>query len=65
MGALKMCTSESSQIDLLAEFIRHKTHGKLWVATKAKDWTKMAYYYNGSTYVKDHYDSRLKSAFEK
>jgi hypothetical protein len=50
---------------LIDEFVRHKAHGKFWAATKAKDWTKMAYYYNGSAYAKNHYDSLLKSAYEE
>ena len=60
-----MCAGESGQIDLLAMFIRHKANGKLWSAVKAKDWAKIALYYNGSNYKQNAYDVKFKQAYER
>ena len=60
-----MCEGESGQIRLLAAFIRNKANGKLWKAVKAKDWAKIALYYNGSDYKKNAYDTKFKQAYER
>lgn len=76
--AKAMCVSEAQQIGLLAEFIRNKPRswkdpknkalGKeksLWDAVKAKDWSAIAFNYNGPAYKKYNYDTLLKTAYEK
>ena len=72
----KMCTSEASQIKLVAQFIRNKprtwknaknkTLGKeisLWDAVKTKNWAAIAFNYNGPHHK--NYDIKLKAAYEK
>ncbi|MES2049270.1 MAG: N-acetylmuramidase domain-containing protein [Pseudomonadota bacterium] len=74
----KMCTSEASQIALIAEFIRNKPRawknpkdkklGKeisLWDAVKAKNWAAIAFNYNGPSYKTYQYDTQMKAAYEK
>jgi len=74
----KMCTSEASQIELVAQFIRRQPrswknpHNKalgleisLWDAVKSKDWAAIAFNYNGSGYRTYSYDTKLKAAYEK
>lgn len=74
----KMCSSETAQIDLLAEFIRNKPRawkdpknkalGKevsLWDAVRIKDWAAIAFNYNGPSYKTYSYDTKLKNAYEK
>lgn len=60
-----MCAGESGQIDLLAMFIQNKANGKLWAAVKAKDWAKIALYYNGDGYKKNAYDTKFKQAYQR
>ncbi len=60
-----LCTSEVKQIEMLATFIRHKADGKLWKAVKAKDWDKIALYYNGAQYKIFSYHTKLRTAYEK
>ncbi len=59
----KMCTSESSQIGLLAGFISHKS--QLLEAVRIKDWAGIALNYNGPDYRTYEYDSKLRHAYEK
>lgn len=59
----KMCRNEAGQVELLAYFIRNKK--PLWEAVKAKDWVRIAYYYNGKEYRTNQYDVKLKEAYEK
>lgn len=61
----KMCTGEATQIELLAAFVRHKADGKLWAAVKAKNWSQIAHYYNGTGYKKNAYDTKMEKAYEK
>ena len=61
----RMCTSESAQIKLLAQFIIHKNGGRLWTAIKVKNWKDIAYNYNGPSYTTNNYDILLHSAYEK
>lgn len=73
-----VCTSETKQIALVAEFIRNKPRvwknprnkslGKeisLLDAVKTKDWSAIAFNYNGPGYKTYSYDTKLKSAYEK
>jgi hypothetical protein len=53
--------SESNQVEIALKWI--KTVPALYEALKAKDWAKVAYYYNGSGYAKFHYDDRLIAAY--
>ena len=74
----EMCTSEASQIALIAEFIRNKPRawknsknkklGKeisLWDAVKTKNWSAIAFNYNGPSYKTYKYDTLMKAAYEK
>ena len=73
-----MADSERAQLDLLGQFVRrkprrwrdasNKTLGKeisLWDAVKTKNWSAIAFNYNGPSYRTYRYDQRLKSAYEK
>ncbi|CAM5783815.1 N-acetylmuramidase domain-containing protein [Rhizobacter fulvus] len=60
--ANQMCRSEGVQLDAMIRFISGKRlDGKL----RKHDWTGFARSYNGSGYWKEHYDLKLKSAYEK
>lgn len=61
----KMCSGECGQLELLRRFIEKKASGKLLTAVRAKDWAKVAYYYNGPDYKTYSYDKRLESAYKK
>ncbi len=63
--AALMCGGESTQIELLSGFIRHKANGKLWKAVQDKDWANIARYYNGGGYKKNAYDTKMHAAYEK
>lgn len=73
-----VCTSELSQIQLICAFIRNKPAawinpknkklGKatsLWSAVKAKDWTAIAFNYNGPGYKTFSYDTKLAAAYAR
>lgn len=53
--------SEANQVAQAVKWI--KTVPALDKALKAKDWDKVAYYYNGAEYEKFHYADRLASAY--
>lgn len=55
--------SEANQLELGIRFI--KSNKKLDAALKAKEWATFAYYYNGQSYRKFKYDTRLASAYKK
>lgn len=61
----KVCTSELSQLELLARYIRNKAKGRLLKAVRAKDWENIAFYYNGPDFRKQKYDINLRNAYEK
>lgn len=74
----KMCTSDATQIGLLAEFIRNKPQswkdaknkklGKeisLHEAVKTKNWAAIAFNYNGPGYKTYDYDTKLKAAYDR
>jgi len=56
-------TGEYAQVLGAANFIKNSP--KLYAALKAKDWPKVAYYYNGSNYAINKYDVKLKAAYIK
>jgi LysM repeat protein len=63
-----MCTSEAAQIDMLAGFIKSKPVIKkmkksLLEAVQNKDWHKIAFYYNGRSYKKGKYHTKLEQAY--
>jgi hypothetical protein len=73
-----MCRSELAQIRLICEFIRNKPKawknprnkklGKemsLWDAVKTRNWSAIAFNYNGPDYKTYSYDIKLKAAYEK
>jgi hypothetical protein len=53
--------SEYNQVLLALKWIG--TVPALRKALKAKDWAKVAYYYNGANYKEFHYDTRLAAAY--
>lgn len=55
--------SEANQVELAIRFI--KSNPKLDRAVKNKDWTTVAFYYNGAGYKKFNYDHRLLQAWQK
>jgi hypothetical protein len=65
-----MCSGEKGQIDLIAKFIQKKTIQKgatktLWQAVKDKDWSMIAYNYNGPNYAKNGYHIKLEAAYNE
>jgi hypothetical protein len=56
-------TGEYAQVKGAAMFI--KNNSKLYNALEAKDWPKVAYYYNGSNYKINNYDVKLEKAYNK
>lgn len=56
-------TGEYEQVRGAAMFIKNTP--ALHAALKAKDWAKVAYYYNGSNYTVNKYDVKLKAAYNK
>ncbi len=61
----KMCSGEGGQLEMLSLFIEKKASGRLLTAARAKDWARIAYYYNGPGYEILSYDKRLESAYKK
>lgn len=55
--------SEMNQVELALRFI--KKSPPLDRALKAKDWPKVAYYYNGEGYISFNYDTRLACAYQQ
>jgi hypothetical protein len=53
--------SEGSQLDTFVRFININPGMK--AALKAKDWAKFAKLYNGPTYAKNNYDTKLAEAY--
>lgn len=58
-----MCRNEVEQLKLLAGFINNKP--PLLKAVRAKDWAKIAYYYNGENYRINKYDEKLQKAYAR
>ena len=58
-----MCTSEAKQLRILRQFI--DKNSRLRKAVQEKDWDKIAYHYNGPKYAENHYQIKLKEAYEK
>ncbi|WP_431191972.1 N-acetylmuramidase domain-containing protein [Rubrivivax gelatinosus] len=72
----KMCSSEKSQLGMLASFIENKPaawinpknrklgrHPSLLQAVRAKNWQMIAFNYNGSSYKKNFYDQKMEQAY--
>lgn len=57
-----MCASEDGQLSAVVGFIVSK---KLAASLQAKDWTNYALHYNGPSYAKNHYDTRLAAAYTR
>ena len=58
----KMCTSERDQLELFAEFI---TRAGLLPHLKSKNWSAFARGYNGPSYAKRGYHTRLAAAYAR
>jgi hypothetical protein len=58
-----MYTSSATQLDAFVGFI--KSNKLLHNALKAKNWAKVAFYYNGENYVINKYDTKLLNAYNK
>lgn len=56
-------TGEYAQVKGAANFIKNTP--ALWTALKAKDWARVAYYYNGANYAVNKYDVKLAAAYQK
>lgn len=54
---------EYQQVKGAANFIKYNV--SLWNALKAKNWAKVAYYYNGSNYAINKYDIKMAAAYKK
>lgn len=54
---------EYQQVQGAAKFIKNTP--ALWNALKAKNWAKVAYYYNGASYAMNKYDVKLAAAYQK
>ena len=57
-----MYRSEGEQ---LASFVRLLQHQGLAAALRNKEWATFAMRYNGKSYAANHYDQKLKAAYEK
>lgn len=58
----RMCASESEQLKLFLAFIQSNN---LLQYLQNKEWAKFAYRYNGSSYAKNQYHTKLQQAYEK
>lgn len=54
-----------NHLRLFAKFLLHKEKRNLLMALQAKQWGTFAYFYNGQSYKKNLYDSKLKAAYTK
>lgn len=59
-----MSQNEQQQLDAFYRFISHPSNNQLLQAMKNKDFTRFARLYNGIAYQKNHYDVKLKEAYE-
>ncbi|ACT51342.1 N-acetylmuramidase domain-containing protein [Methylovorus glucosotrophus] len=59
----EVCTSERIQLQILRQFIGQSL--SLHQAVQDKDWDKIAFHYNGPKYAENHYQIKLKDAYEK
>jgi hypothetical protein len=53
-----MVASEAAQMQAAVHFIM--ANGPMLTAYKAKAWAKMAFFYNGAGFAKNHYDAHLE-----
>lgn len=60
----EMCSGERGQLEILRRFIGNKAGGKLLAAVQSKDWSKIAYFYNGPSYQTYGYDSKIQNAYQ-
>ncbi|MGX8882366.1 LysM peptidoglycan-binding domain-containing protein [Methylovorus sp. SPW-M1] len=58
-----ICSSERMQLQILRQFI--DLNPALRRAVQDKDWDKIALHYNGPKYAENHYQIKLKEAYEK
>lgn len=61
--ALDFEKGEYQQVEAMIQFI--KANSKMFNALKASDWAGFAYYYNGVSYKKFSYDTKLADAYKK
>lgn len=59
-----MTESEAMQLEAFYRFISHRSNCKLLQAMKNNDFSTFAKLYNGPTYKKNSYDTKLKEAYE-
>jgi len=55
--------SDEGQLNMFVRFIKSKK--SVWDALKRHDWVGVAKGYNGPSYAKNNYDTKLKSEYEK
>lgn len=59
----EMYKGERQQLEAFVKFI--KSQPALLKAMRACDWVSFARYYNGASYAKNKYDTKLKAAFDR
>jgi hypothetical protein len=57
-----MVAGEGAQLSAVTGFIA--ANAPLLAAYRARDWAKVAFYYNGANYAKNHYDAKLAQHYE-
>lgn len=60
----QMSESELKQTEAFIRFISLKSNSKMIVALKEHDYAAFARLYNGQNYKKNHYDYKIKAAYE-
>jgi|SRR5579884_358254 len=58
-----MCSSAAVQLEAHVNFVKSKRD--LHEAIQQRDWSTIAFFYNGSSYRINHYDTRLQRAYEQ
>jgi hypothetical protein len=56
-----LVASEAAHVKAAVQFITN--NGPLLAAYKARAWTRMAFFYNGSGFAKNHYDTHLEQYY--
>ena len=55
---LRFCTGEDAQLDGIRRFV--EKNDAIARAFRARDWTQIAFFYNGSAYAENGYDTKLE-----
>ena len=60
---IEICKTEAGQMDLFVRFILKNPN--ILKALRAKNWRDLARYYNGPSFEKNQYDTKLAAAYNK